>query len=105
MILSYSLDCRQLPLDILFILILCFHILILILMLARCRSKLRQLFRKRWHSLDKSAIAEQQSILIEPHILDNTQYTCFVYIPVYAKITAVYPRKRPPLRLYSTKST
>jgi hypothetical protein len=40
MILSYSLDGRQLPLDILFILILCFHILILILMLARCRSKL-----------------------------------------------------------------
>jgi hypothetical protein len=36
MILSNSLDGRQLPLDILFILILCFHILILILMLARC---------------------------------------------------------------------
>jgi hypothetical protein len=71
-ILSYSLDGRQLPVDILFILILCFHILILILMLARCRYKLRQLFRKRWHSLDKSAIAGQQSILIEPHILDNT---------------------------------
>jgi hypothetical protein len=72
MILSYSLDGRQLPIDILFILILCFHILILILMLARCRSKLRQLFRKRWRSLDKSAIAEQQYILMEPHILDNT---------------------------------
>jgi hypothetical protein len=80
MILSYSLDGRQLPLDILFILILCFHILILIIMLARCRSKLCQLFWKRWRSLDKSAIAEQQSILIEPHILHNT-HALFTYLP------------------------
>jgi hypothetical protein len=87
-----DIDGKQLPIDILFILILCFHILIL--MLARCRSKLRQFFRKRWLSLDKSAIAEQQPILIEPHILDNTH--AFVYI--FAEITAVYPRKRPTLR-------
>jgi hypothetical protein len=53
MILSYSLDVGPLPLDILFYFILCIHILILILMLARCRSKLRQLLRKRWRSLDK----------------------------------------------------
>jgi hypothetical protein len=49
-------------------------------MLARCRSKLRQLFRKRWRSLDKSAIAEQQSVLIEPRILDNT-HAVFTYLP------------------------
>jgi preprotein translocase subunit SecG len=35
MILSYSLDVGHLPLGILFFLILCFHIVILILMLAR----------------------------------------------------------------------
>jgi hypothetical protein len=49
-------------------------------MLARCRSKLRQLFRKSWRSWDKSAVAEQQSILIEPHILDNT-HALFTYLP------------------------
>jgi hypothetical protein len=53
MILSYSLDVGPLPLGILFILILCFHILIFILMLAWHRSKLHQLFRKSWRSLAK----------------------------------------------------
>jgi hypothetical protein len=76
MILSYSSDFSWHS----FYLILCFYILILILMLARFRSKLRQLFRKRWRSLDKSAMAEQQSILIEPHILDNI-HALFTYLP------------------------
>jgi hypothetical protein len=40
-------------------------------MLARSRSKLRQLFWKRWRSLEKSAVAEQQSILIDSLILDK----------------------------------
>jgi hypothetical protein len=41
---------------------------------------LRQLFRKRWHSLEKSAVAEQQSILIDSLILDNT-HALFTYLP------------------------
>jgi hypothetical protein len=79
MILSYSLDVGHFPLGLCFFLILCFHILILILMLARSRSKLYHLFRKRLYSLEKSAVAEQQFILIVLLILDNT----------YALFTAV----------------
>jgi hypothetical protein len=57
-----------------FFLILCFHILILILMLARSRSKLYNLFRKRLYSLEKSAVAEQQFILIVLLILDKLNF-------------------------------
>jgi hypothetical protein len=53
---SYSLDVGHLPLGLGFFLILCFHILILILKLARSRSKLYQLFRKRLYSLEKSSV-------------------------------------------------
>jgi hypothetical protein len=43
-------------------------------MLGRSRSKLRQLFRKRWRSLEKSAVAEQQSILIDLLVLDKLNF-------------------------------